>query len=181
MNLTPTEAHQSEMRHAYYDGAPGILVSGLVWIAASVVCYQLEMDKAVWTLFIGGALIFPVSSLLEMILGRPGKTGTANALHQLGMASTIWLILGCAMSYGLFLFDPLLFFPAMMATIGCRYLVFATIFGRTVFWIFGGSLIAAAALVFYWAVPPAAAAGICGLIEVGFAFYVFSTASRPAA
>ncbi len=180
MNLSPTEEHQREMRHAYYDGAPGILVSGLVWITAAVVCHQLEMHTAVWTLFVGGALIFPISTIVEKAIGRPGKTDRPNALNQLALASTIWLILGCAMSYGLFLLDPVLFFPAMMATIGCRYLVFATVYGRTVFWTFGGSLIAAAGLVFYSAAPPAAAAGIGGLIEVAFAFFVFSTASKPA-
>ena len=180
MNLSPTEEQQREMRHAFYDGAPGILVSGLVWIAAAVVGYQLEIHRAVWTLLIGGALIHPIGTVVEKALGRPAKTDKANALNQLAAASTVWLILCCAMAYGLFLLEPRLFFPAMMATIGSRYLVFATVFGRTVFWTFGGSLIAAAGLVFFWAVPPAVAAGICGLIEVGFAVFVFATASEPA-
>ncbi len=168
------------MRHAHYDGALGILVSGLVWITAAVVCYELGINKAVWTLFIGGALIHPIGTVIEKAVGRPAKTGKTNALNQLAMASTIWLILCCAMAYGLFLLDPKLFFPAMMATIGSRYLVFATVYGRTVFWTFGGSLLVAAGLVFYSSVPPAAAAGICGFIEVAFAVYVFSTATRPA-
>lgn len=30
MKLSPTEQHQCEMRYAFHDGAPGILVSGLV-------------------------------------------------------------------------------------------------------------------------------------------------------
>jgi len=168
------------MRQAYYDGAPGILVSGLVWITAAVVCHQLEIHTAVWTLLIGGALIHPIGTVVEKALGRPAKTDKDNALHQLAVASTIWLILCCAMAYGLFLLDPELFFPAMMATIGSRYLVFATVYGRRVFWTFGGSLIAAAGLVYFLAVPPAAAAGLCGLIEIAFALFVFSTAFKPA-
>ena len=180
MNLSPTEEQQREMRYAHYDGALGILVSGLVWITAAVVCHELGMRTAVWTLFIGGALIHPIGTVVEKAVGRPAKTDKANALNQLAFASTLWLILCCAMAYGLFLLDPELFFPAMMATIGSRYLVFATVYGRAVFWVFGGCLIAAAGLVFFSAVPPAAAAGICGLIEVAFAFFVFSTASKPA-
>ena len=117
MRRSPTEEHQHEMRHAYYDGAPGILVSGLVWIAAALVCQQLGINKAVWTLLIGGALIHPISLIVTKALGRPAKTNKANALNQLAMASTIWLILCCAMAYGLFLLKPALFFPAMMATI----------------------------------------------------------------
>ena len=180
MRLSPTEEHQHEMRHAYYDGVPGILVSGLVWIAAALVCFQLGINKAVWTLLIGGALIHPIGTVVTKVLGRPAKTDKANALNQLAMASTIWLILCCAMAYGLFLLKPELFFPAMMATIGSRYLIFASIYGRTIFWTLGVSLIVAANLVFFSAVPPAVVAGLGGLIEVLFAFLVFSKASKPA-
>ena len=181
MKLTPTEEQQHEMRHAYYDGAPGILVSGLVWIAAALVCHQLGMNKAVWTLLMGGALIHPMATIVTKAIGRPAKTSQANALNQLAMASTLWLILCCAMAYGLFLLKPLFFFPAMMATIGCRYLVFASVFGRSVFWTLGMSLIVAANLAFFSAVPPAIAAALGGLIELLFAFFVFSKASKPAA
>jgi hypothetical protein len=178
MRLSITEEQQYEMRHAHYDGAPGILVSGLVWVAAALVCYQLGINKAVWTLLIGGALIYPINTVVTKALGRSAKTNKANALNQLGMASTIWLILCCAMAYGLFLLKPELFFPAMMATIGSRYLVFASMFGRLFFWILGVSLIVAAYLVFFVAAPPAVAAGLGGLIEILFAFLLFSIASK---
>lgn len=174
MRLSPTEEQQHEMRHAFYDGAPGILVSGLVWIAAALVCHQLGINKAVWTLLIGGALIHPMGTVVTKVVGRPATTDKANALNQLAMASTIWLILCCAMAYGLFLLRPELFFPAMMATIGSRYLIFATVFGRAIFWAFGVSLIVAANLAFFLAASPAVAAGLGGLIEVLFAFLVFS-------
>ena len=122
MQLSVSEEQQDEMRHAHFDGAPGILVSGLVWLTAALVCQLLGMHRAVWTLLIGGALIYPISAILTKVLGRPAKTSKANALNQLGMASTIWLILCCAMAYGLYLFQPTWFFPAMMVTIGSRYL-----------------------------------------------------------
>jgi hypothetical protein len=179
MNLSPTDEQQHEMRHAHYDGAPGILVSSLVWITAAVVCHRVGIHTAVWTLLIGGALIYPIATVVEKALGRPAKTGKANALNQLAAASTVWLILCCAMAYGVFLLKPEFFFPALMATIGSRYLVFATVFGRTVFWTLGGGLIGAASLVFFFAVPPVVAAGACGLIELLFAFFVFSSASKP--
>lgn len=133
LRLQVSEQQQSEMRFAHYDGAPGILVSGTVWIGAAVVCHFLGVQQGVWTLLVGGAFIYPVSAILTKVLGRPAKTGASNALNQLAMASTIWLILGCAMAYGLFLSMPTLFFPAMMATIGSRYLIFASIFGKSNF------------------------------------------------
>lgn len=178
MKLSVTQEQQQEMRHAHYDGAPGVLVSGLVWIAATLVCYQLSIDKAVWTLLIGGVFIYPISLVVTKAIGRPAKTSKDNALNQLGMASTIWLILCCAMAYGLFLLKPALFFPAMMATIGSRYLIFASIYGRSIFWVMGVSLIVAANLVLFAAVTPVIAAGLGGLIEVLFAFLVFSKASK---
>lgn len=180
MKLSITEEQQHEMRHAYYDGAPGVLVSGLVWMAAALVCYQLGINKAVWTLLIGGALIYPITAIVTKAIGRPAKTSKANSLNQLVMASTIWLILCCAMAYGLFLFKPALFFPAMMATIGSRYLIFASIYGRSIFWAMGVSLIVAANLVFFSAVTPVVAAGIGGFIEILFAFLVFSKDSKSA-
>jgi hypothetical protein len=181
MKLTLTENQQHEMRHAHYDGAPGILVSGIVWIIAALVCQQLGVNKAVWTLLIGGALIYPLGMLVTKALGRAATTSKTNALNQLAMASTIWLVLGCAMAYGLFLLKPILFFPAMMATIGCRYLIFASVFGRPVYWVLGASLLVAANLAFFLALPPPAAAALGGLIEVVFAFVVFSKSSEAVA
>ncbi|MFZ6816159.1 DUF7010 family protein [Undibacterium sp. Rencai35W] len=180
MKLSVTEEQQHEMRHAHYDGAPGVLVSGLVWIAATLVCYQLGINKAVWTLLIGGVFIYPMSLLVTKAMGRPAKTSKDNALNQLGMASTIWLILCCAMAYGLFLLKPELFFPAMMATIGSRYLIFASMYGRSIFWVMGVSLIVTANLVLFLAITPVVAAGLGGLIEVLFAFLVFSKATKSA-
>lgn len=179
MQLSPTEAHQHEIRMAYYDGAPGILVSGMVWLTAALVCHLLGIHKAVWTLLIGGALIHPIGLFVTKALGRSAKTSKANALNQLVMASTIWLILGCAMSYGLYLFMPILFFPAMMATIGSRYLIFASIYGKAVYWLLGSVLIVAANLALFTQMPPAFAASMGGLIEIAFAFLVFSKATKP--
>jgi hypothetical protein len=180
MQLSISEQQQQEMRHAYYDGAPGILVSSLVWMAAALVCYQLGINQAVWTLLIGGAFIYPISLIVTKALGRAATTSKANALNQLGMASTIWLILCCAMAYGLFLLKPSLFFPAMMATIGCRYLVFASLYGRSIYWLIGVSLILAANLTFFLALTPVVAAGLGGLIELLFSVLVFSKASKLA-
>ncbi len=175
MHLTPTEAHQAEMRHAYYNGAPGILVSGLVWITAALVCHFVGIKQGVWALLIGGALIHPLGLVLTKLLGRPAKIDETNALNPLAAASTIWLILCCAMAYGLFLLNPMLFFPAMMATIGSRYLVFASIFGKAIFWVLGAVLIVAANLALFTMAPPAVTAGLGGLIEILFAFLVFAT------
>ncbi len=180
MNLSHTDVQQREMRYAYYDGAPGVMVSGLVWVVATVVCWQMGVEQGVWTLLIGGVLIYPMGVLATKALGRPGTTDTSNALNPLAMASTIWLLLCCAMAYGLFLLKPALFFPAMLGTIGSRYLVFASVYGRAAYWVLGATLLAAAFLAFFLALAPTIAAGMGGLIEVLFAFLVFSKAAKTA-
>lgn len=179
MKLSLSELQQSEMRHAHYDGAPGVFVSGVVWVSAAFVCNLIGINQAVWTLLIGGALIHPITIMVTKLLGRSAKTDKANALNQLAMASTIWLILCCAMAYGLFLLKQELFFPVMMATIGCRYLIFASIFGRLIFWVIGGSLIVAANIIFFSGVAPVVGAAVGGVIEVGFALFMFSKTSVP--
>ncbi len=179
MKLSISDDQQREMRFAFFDGAPGVLVSGVVWIAAALVCYLLGINHAVWTLLIGGALIHPATLVVTKALGRPAKTGKANALNQLAMASTIWLILCCAMAYGLFLLKAELFFPAMMATIGSRYLVFASIYGKSIFWVLGASLIIAANLTLFLMAPPMISAALGGLIEVVFALFIFLRITKP--
>lgn len=178
MNLSIQEEQQREMCLAHYDGAPGILVSGLVWVTSALVCFLLGVHQGVWTLLIGGALIYPLSLVVTKALGRSAQTSKTNALNQLGMASTFWLILCCAMAYGLFVFKPVLFFPAMMATIGCRYMVFASMYGKSIFWILGVSLVASANLALFTQLAPVMAAALGGLIEIFFAIWVFSKASK---
>jgi hypothetical protein len=175
------EEQQHAMRYAHYDGAPGVLVSGLVWLIAALVCHLAGVQRGVWTLLIGGMLIHPLSLVLTRKMGRPAATGKGNPLNQLAMASTVWLIVCCAMAYGLFLFMPGLFFPAMMATVGSRYLVFASMYGRPVFLVMGISLILAGVLALFLAIAPVAAAAIGGLVEVLFAVFVFASAAKPAA
>jgi hypothetical protein len=169
------------MRRIHYDGAPGVLTSAFVWLTAAVVCFVVGTYQGVWTLLIGGALIYPISTLLTRIWVKPQKAVSDNALNQLAAASTIWLIACCAMAYGLYHFHEQLFFPAMMITIGCRYAVFATVFGLMIYWILGLILIAAAfGALFLWFPPPYAAA-LGGLIEIVFAGIMLVSAKKRAA
>ncbi|MBH9551791.1 DUF7010 family protein [Inhella gelatinilytica] len=179
MNLTLTHTHQADMRAAHGDGAAGVLVSGLVWLLAALVCFQWGVSQGVWTLLIGGAQIYPLSLVVLKLLGRSGKAGVDNGLNALALASTVWLILGCAMAYGLYRLKPELFFPAMMATIACRYLVFASLYGLRVYWALGAALWGAAALAFFVGLAPAWAAALGGAVEVAFGLVLGEAVVRP--
>lgn len=168
------------MRRTHLDGAPGVAVSGTVWLLSAVVCYRFGVPKAVWTLLIGGALISPLSNVLKKLLGAPSEAKPNNALNQLALATTIWLIACCFMAFGLYLHDETWFFPAMMLTIGSRYLVFSTLFGLAIYWVLGGLLIGAGALSFYLSSPAMYSALIGAAVELVFAAILFSRLSRPA-
>jgi hypothetical protein len=128
---------------------------------------------------IGGAFIHLIGLLVAKAIGRPATTGSDDALNQLALASTVWLIVCCAMAYGLFLLRPACFFPAMTATNGSRYLIFASVFGRQVFRVLGMTFVGTAHLVFFAWLTPSVAAGIGGLIEVLCASFVFTKPFRP--
>ena len=181
MQLVLNDRLQSQMRREHYDGAPGVLTSAIVWLSASGVCFLVGTLQGVWTLLIGGAMIHPISSLLTRVWVRPDAVASPNPLNQLAGASTVWLIACCIMAYGLYHLRSELFFPAMMVTIGCRYAVFATIFGLAVYWVLGLGLMIGAVLSFFlWLSPPIAAL-VGGLVELAFAFVLFRGAKASAA
>lgn len=133
-------AAQRDMRSAYLDGAPGVLVSGLVWAVAGCVAWWISPQRAVWALFIGGALIHPLAVLLTRLLGCTGRHAQGNPLGPLGMATTFWMIMMLPLAYGVSLLRIDLFFPAMLLVIGGRYLCFQTLYGKRLYWIMGATL-----------------------------------------
>lgn len=172
---------QRDMRLAYYDGAPGMLTSASVWLVAGIVAARVSPNDAIWALFVGGALIHPVSVQLARLLGRSGKHTPGNPFAPLAMATTFWMILSLPLAYCVALIHIEWFFPAMLFIIGGRYLTFQTLFGTRIFWACGAALaLAGYALGSSYAAPMFGAfAG--AIIEGGFAIAIFATARRAAA
>jgi len=173
-------AAQQDMRTAYLGGAPGLFVSGTVWIIAGLVCLWKSPHDAVWALYAGGVLIHPLSVLLTRLLGRTGKHAAGNPLGMLAFASTIWMILMLALAYGIALWRIELFFPAMLCVIGGRYLTFGTIFGTKLFWVCGALLALAGWQLARLGVAPAVGAFAGGAIEIVFGIIVLSSLRRHA-
>jgi hypothetical protein len=163
------DAAQREMRHAYRDGAPGMLVSATMWLIAGCVAWRMAPAKAVWALFVGGMLIHPLSVLVCRMLGRPARHSPANPLGALAMASTFWLILMLPLAYYVSLTRIEWFFPAMLAVIGGRYLTFATLFGNRLYWACGATLALAAYLLANAKASPALGAFTGAAVEAAYA------------
>ena len=163
---------QGDMRRAYISGAPGMLVSAAVWLSAGIVALLVSPERALWTLFIGAAFIHPVSVFVVKLLGRSGKRAKDNPLGSLALATTVWLILGCAIAFGVSLYRMDWFFPAMLCTIGGRYLTFSTLYGMRVYWVCGLTLALAAYVLLRLDAVPAVGAFTGGALEAIFAIAI---------
>lgn len=167
------QAAQDDMKMGYGFGAIGALVSGIVWISASLVVHSFSFEKGMWTLIIGGMFIFPVSTLLDKIIGLKGTHEKNNPLGKLAMEGTVWMIMCIPLAYGLSLVQNEWFFQGMLMIIGGRYLTFNTLYGARVYWIFGAALGIAAYLLFTMKANAFISALTGGMIEIVFGTLIF--------
>jgi hypothetical protein len=181
MNELTVEAAQDDMRHGYLCGAPGVLASGLVWLIAGIVAAAGSEKTAVITLLIGGVAIHPIGVAITRLFGHPGAHSRGNPMARLAGESTIWLIAGCAIAYGMYVLRIEWFFPTMLLVIGGRYLTFQTIYGLRTYWACG-ALLVTSGLVLALARSPAVVGAFTGAtIELVFAAVMFGLAKRIAA
>ncbi|MEM9773742.1 MAG: hypothetical protein AAF902_04120 [Chloroflexota bacterium] len=157
---------QQNMRDAYFDGGPGMLVSGLVWLIAGLIGQFVGVQAAVLTLFIGGMLIFPGGQQIAKLLGRAGSHESDNPLGKLALEGTFLLFIGIFLAFVLVQFRADFFFPTMLLIIGGRYLTFQTIYGLKIYWIVGGMLAVAGGLCLAFSAPFAWGGFIGGMIEI---------------
>lgn len=164
---------QSNMQQGYADGSLGVLVSGTVWLVSALVAYYISVHTAIWTLFFGGMLIFPLGLLLCKILGIPGKHSKLNPLGNLAMEGTFYMLMCIPMALLLSQQDPAWFFQGMLLIIGGRYLTFTTLYGKKAYWVLGGLLGMAAFVLFSFGKDSAVSALMGSIIEIGFGTFLF--------
>ncbi len=172
-------AAQKDLRNAYYDGVPGVLISGLVWLLSGLVAFfSKDTLNSLITLGVGGMFIFPLSIVFSKLMGRTGTYEKGNPMGTLAGQSTFPLVVCFPIAYIASLVNIKLFFPAMLLVIGCRYLIFVTIYGLGVYWLFGFVLIASGFVVAFLQ-PPFYVGGLTGgLIEILFAAIIFMNAKK---
>ncbi len=166
------------MRRGYLSGAPGVLVSGLVWLVASGVAALYSERTAVLALLLGGAAIHPLAVVLTKLLGYSGIHSTGNALGSLAAEGTFWLLAGCAIAYGMHVLRIEWFFPAMLMVIGGRYLTFQTLYGLRAYWALGAVLCIAGLGLALVRAPAVFGAFAGASIEILFAALLFIQAKR---
>ncbi len=172
------EQAQADMRRGYLHGAPGVLASALVWLAAAAVAWTRSPDASIATLFIGGMFIHPAGMLIAKALGRSGAHTKGNPLGTLALEVTILMLLALPLVYAVSRLQITWFFPAMLMVIGGRYLTFSTMYGLRLFWACGAILAAAGCALVLGHANLVSGALTGGLIELLFAGLLFQAARR---
>jgi len=171
--MTVAEA-QLDMCRAYYSGAPGVLASATVWLAAGLMAVLYGSQAAVLALLGGGMLIHPMAVALSKVLGRSGSHDQNNPLGPLALEGTVWLLLTLAVAYALSLYRVDWFFPALLLMIGGRYLTFQTLYGIRTYWLGGVVLAATGVALAVVGVPVYVGAFTGAVVEGVLAVVVFS-------
>ena len=171
---------QQDMATAYVRGAPGVFISGLVWLIAGILWDRAGIVTAFAALFVGGMLIFPASVLVSRLVFRSPPVTPGNPLQSLALESTFGLFGGLFLAYCFLVTAPEFAFPAMAICIGVRYLVFRTLYGLRTYWILGG-MVAMAGVVSAMEVLtlPLNLALMVGAIEVILALVILLARKTP--
>lgn len=157
---------QQDMKNGYGYGSVGVIVSGIVWLISSLAVNFYSSKNGIWTLMIGGMLIFPVANLIGKLIGLKGGHDKNNPLAKLTMEGTIWMIMCIPLAYGLSLMKAEWFFQGMLMIIAGRYLTFATVYGVRIYWVLGAMLGVAAYILFKLEATAFISALTGGLIEI---------------
>lgn len=162
------------MRQGYIFGAPGALVSGLIWIIAGIIAWFHSFEISILALFFGGMVIFPVSAILSKRINPSYALHKSNPFTRLALEGTILLFVGLLIAFTLSKSHPHLFYPIMLLIIGARYLTFQTLYGLKIYWVLGGVLLAVGCGYILWFSPqPYIAALFGGGSEILFSVYLF--------
>ena len=169
---------QRDIAAAYYRGAPGALVSGLVWLIAGTVWANVGLRPGFTTLFFGGMLIMPLSLVVARALKAP-SLAKGNPLTRLALEGTFFLFAGLLIAYCLLDPAPQLVFPVMAVTIGARYFTFRTLYGEPVYWALAAVIVATGAVGMIGRIAwPVNIGIVVGIIEIAFAILLIIRQSR---
>lgn len=163
---------QEDMRRSYFGGGPGAFASGIVWLTAGIVALISTKQISVLVFFFGGMLIHPIGIVLSKALNRSGKHKKRNPLSHLALESTCMLFIGLFIAYLTLQIRPNWFFSIMILIIGGRYLVFSSIYGMRIYWVFGAILILSGVNGFLFNTPFYLIGLIGGIIEILFSIII---------
>lgn len=170
---------QADVRRVYRGGFAGQLVSGTLWLIAAAVATWVSPGASIATLFVGGMLIFPLTTLALRVAGGPAALPPGHPMAALATQIAFTVPAGMLVAVALGLTEPGLFFPASMIIVGAHYLPFVFLYGMRLFAVLAGLLILAGAVLLL-GVPVGAPLGgwFAGALLVLFAFLLRASSER---
>jgi hypothetical protein len=124
---------QREMRDVYLNAAPGQAVSAAVWMVSAICASWVSVRAGVLALVLGGMLIFPLTQMMLLAMGRRATVGKANPLRELAPQVAFIVPLTMPLAGAAMLYRTSWFYPAFMVIVGAHYLPFAFLYGRRAF------------------------------------------------
>lgn len=126
-------AAQKDIRRVYRRGSVGQIVTALMWAASAAAASSGLAGIAPFVLFVGGMLIFPLTTLGLGLLGGPSALPAGHPMSALAFQTAMQVPLGFLVALTLAAFDANLFFPAAMVLVGAHYLPFVFLYGMRSF------------------------------------------------
>lgn len=170
---------QRDVREAHLSGAPGKLISGVLWLAVAALASLGFVRQAMVGLFVGGLFIFPIAQALTKLLGGSAKLAPDNPFLGLAMQSAFIVPCGWPLVVAAGVANQAWYFSAAALLVAIHYFPFVTLYGMKSYAILAGALLLGA-----WGcvslVPEnvAAPAWATGLIETAAAFATFALRRR---
>lgn len=167
-------AAQQDVRHIYRGGFAGPLISALMWAAASAVYQWGSAAAAMAVLFVGGMLIFPLSSFVLKAMRGPASLPKGHPSIGLAVQSAFTVPLGLLVAIALGTLAPSLFLPASLIIVGAHYLMFISLYGMRSYGVLAGVLVAVGTAAIFAVPALRGASGWIGaavlLVAAGFLF-----------
>jgi len=172
---------QADVRSVYRHGCVGQVVSGVVWLVAAALATWVSVGAGTVALFLGGVLIFPVTSAALRALGGPASLPRGHPMNALAFQVAMTVPLGLLVVLLLARGDPALVFPAAMVVVGAHYLPFVFLYGMPAFGVLGGLLVAGGVAVLFLAPAAGVGAGWATGVTLVAAGPVLPRSRRPRA
>lgn len=126
---------QDDLRRAYVGGGPGVVISGVIWLVATLIQPGRGVSTAFAALFFGGMLIFPGTKLICRTVFHRENESSNNPLGMAVLEGTFAMIGGLFAAWLFFSLRPALVFPFAAIAVGTHYFVFKTVYGDRSFWL----------------------------------------------
>lgn len=170
-------AARADLRRAHLSGAPGVLVSGLVWLATGLAWYLAGPRQAFILLFAGGIAIAPLAALLTRFLFRAPAATIGKPLEKIAVLTVPIILAGFYIAWRWFGPESARAIPIVAIAIGLRYLAFKAMFGLAAFPLLGAAFILAGGAGFALGLAGPAAL-VLGFTELAVFMVLYRAATK---